>query len=281
MVKLVRTAAALRRDLAKLKRPLGFVPTMGALHPGHLSLVRRARRECASVAVSIFVNPTQFAPGEDFRRYPRTLQADLALLSQAGSLVVFAPEARELYPEGAETWVEVGGDLPELWEGKARPGHYRGVATVVAKLFGLVQPERAYFGLKDYQQFKVVQGLVEGLRLPIHLVGCPTLREADGLAMSSRNRYLGPEERRQAPLVFESLKAAGRAAAQGAGRPALVRKAGLSVLSRGSFKVDYFAVADPDTLRPLGRIPEKGKVWLAVAARLGKTRLIDNLVVKT
>src|SRR4051812_31435237 len=199
LVTLVRTLPAMRSRLAGGQRPRGLVPTMGALHEGHLSLVKRARRDCGSVVVSIFVNPTQFGPGEDLKKYPRTLEADLRLLAQAGKVVVFAPSAEAMYPSGQDTTVRVEGVLTDLWEGKSRPGHFQGVATVVAKLFALIQPDKAYFGRKDYQQLAVIKQMAAGLLFPLEVIGCPTVRESDGLALSSRNRFLDQAERRQAP----------------------------------------------------------------------------------
>lgn len=278
MLKLIRTAREFRAWNEKGKGKLGFVPTMGALHAGHLSLVQRARRECPRVAVSIFVNPTQFGPGEDFKKYPRTEQADLALLQAAGQLAVFAPAVEEIYPSGLALSVDVEGPLTRVWEGRSRPGHFKGVATVVAKLFGLVQPDRAYFGSKDYQQLTVIRQMTAGLLLPLEIVACPTLREKDGLAMSSRNRYLSPGERAQAPRLYQALRAAAVALNQGERNAARIREAGLKKLKGTAFKMDYFAVADPGTLQPLKKV--QGRTWLAVAARLGKTRLIDNIVVE-
>jgi pantoate--beta-alanine ligase len=224
------------------------------------------------------VNPAQFGPKEDFGKYPRTLQADLKLLGSAGDLAVLAPSVEEMYPRGAAASVEVEGDLTRLWEGKSRPGHFKGVATVVAKLFAVVAPDRAYFGSKDYQQVAVVRRMTAALLMPVEIVACPTFREKDGLAMSSRNRYLSPAERRQAPRLYQALQAAARAVKSGEPDPALVRQAGLKALAGSGFKVDYFAVASPLTLEPMKKVT--GSVWLAVAARLGTTRLIDNLVVK-
>lgn len=278
MLKLLRTVREFRAWDAQGKGRLGFVPTMGALHAGHLSLVQRARRECPRVAVSIFVNPTQFGPKEDFKKYPRTEQADLALLQAAGQLAVFAPAVEEVYPAGLSVSVDVEGPLTRVWEGKIRPGHFKGVATVVAKLFGLVQPDRAYFGSKDYQQLTVVRQMAAGLLLPVEIVACPTLREKDGLAMSSRNRYLSPAERVQAPRLYQALRSAAAALHRGERNAARVRQTGLKMLKGTSFRLDYFAVADPVTLQPLART--RGRTWLAVAARLGKTRLIDNIVVE-
>ena len=199
-----RSAEALRRSLGR--GSVGFVPTMGALHEGHLSLVQRAKRDCKQVVVSIFVNPTQFGPKEDFKKYPRDLKGDLALLDQSGGIKVFAPGVSEVYPPGFASTIKVSGSLAERFEAEFRPGHFDGVATVVARLFGLVRPQAAYFGLKDFQQFRVIERMTQDLGLALKLVGCETLREADGLAMSSRNRYLSPEERAQAPALQQALE---------------------------------------------------------------------------
>ena len=202
-MRVIASKEEMRRACREAARPLGLVPTMGALHQGHLSLVDRARADCASVAVSIFVNPTQFAEGEDFAEYPRDLELDLEMLRQRGVDLVFVPDVAEVYPPGFDTWVDVG-PIADRLEGAARPGHFRGVATVVAKLFGVVQPERAYFGQKDGQQTVVVRKLARDLDMGIEVVVLPTVREADGLAMSSRNVRLNPEQRQAAPVVYRA-----------------------------------------------------------------------------
>jgi pantoate--beta-alanine ligase len=247
---------------------------MGALHEGHLSLVRRARAENASVLASIFVNPTQFGPHEDFSRYPRDLEADCRLLETAGCDAVFAPTTRDIYPEGFGTSIDVGLVARPL-EGKRRPGHFAGVATVVARLLLLVRPERAYFGEKDAQQLAVIRRLVTDLALPVEIVGCPIVREPDGLAMSSRNAYLDPQQRKAASVLFSSLEAA--AALWAAGRQGVgdLEAALLSVLqSEPLAKVDYASAVDPLTFeRPTH---DTGDILLALAAWIGTTRLIDN-----
>jgi pantoate--beta-alanine ligase len=254
---------------------LGFVPTMGFLHEGHLGLIRRAKAACGAATVSIFVNPIQFAPTDDLDRYPRDLPRDLELAQAAGADLVFAPSPDELYPDGFAARVDVG--LVHGAENAARPGHFSGVATVVAKLFNIVQPTLAVFGQKDAEQVAVIRRLVRDLDLPIALDIAPTAREADGLAMSSRNAYLTPDERVAAPLLWQALSAAQAAHDAGMRDPAALRGAVLAVLAKEPrFALGYIAAADPDTLEPL-TAPAK-RILLSVAAKLGKTRLIDNVV---
>lgn len=272
----LRSSATLERWRAKGKGKLGFVPTMGALHAGHLSLVQRARKENPRVLVSIFVNPTQFGPSEDFARYPRDLQGDRRLLSGIPGVAVYAPPVKEVYPEGFATAIKVGGTLGRALEAQWRPGHFVGVATVVARLFGLTRPDRAYFGLKDYQQYLVIRHMVADLRLPVQVIGCPTLRESDGLALSSRNRYLDPRRRALAVALRYALGEAQELADRGEKRIAALESAGKKVLRRvPGLKVQYFSVADAETLAPLKRL-DRPAVALT-ACLLGKTRLIDNL----
>jgi len=257
---------------------LGLVPTMGALHDGHLSLVRAARRECAAVAVSIFVNPTQFAPGEDFSRYPRTFAEDCALLEGEGVDLVFAPAAGEIYPHGqAGSFVEVPG-IGDRLDGLSRPGHFRAVATIVAKLFNIVQPDKAYFGQKDAAQVAVLRAMVRDLNFPIDLRVCPTVRDADGLALSSRNRFLSPEQRRIALAIPRTLAQAEALVNGGTCRRDDLRAAILDRLNAvAGLRVEYAEVVDPDTLEP---IPNAcGRALIAVSAWVGTTRLIDNLLV--
>ncbi|MDB5461621.1 MAG: pantoate--beta-alanine ligase [Phenylobacterium sp.] len=255
---------------------LGLVPTMGYLHAGHLSLVERAKAECGAVAVSIFVNPTQFGPGEDLSRYPRDLPRDLGMLEAAGVDLVFAPEPSEIYPPGFATEIRVGG-VTDVLEGAVRPGHFAGVATVVAKLFNIVQPTRAYFGQKDAQQSVVIRKLVADLDLPVEIVVAPTVREADGLALSSRNSYLTPEQRAAAPAIFRALTAA-RVLFEGGERDAeAVRQAmRATIAAEPDMRIDYVSVADPETLRELSTVDRAALASMAV--RLGATRLIDNLL---
>jgi pantoate--beta-alanine ligase len=255
---------------------LGLVPTMGALHAGHLSLVRRARSENESVAVSIFVNPAQFGPAEDFTAYPRTLESDLALLAPLGVDVVWAPSPGDVYPPGFQTWITVD-DVGAPLEGASRPGHFRGVATVVAKLFHVFEPDRAYFGQKDAQQAAVIRRIVRDLSFPVDIVVCPTVREKDGLALSSRNVTLGPEERRAAPVIHRALEAA-RAAFESGERDARRLRAILSetLSAEPLARPDYCSVADTMTLAELEHV--EGAALVSLAVRVGKTRLIDNVV---
>lgn len=275
-MEILSSIAETRRALKHKTAPLGLVPTMGALHEGHLSLVRAARRNCASVAVSIFVNPTQFAPGEDFERYPRTFEADCKLLEREGVDLVFAPPAEEMYPgAGAGTFVEVVG-IGDRLDGGSRPGHFRAVATVVAKLFNIVQPQAAYFGQKDAAQVAVLRAMVRDLNLPVELCICPTVRDADGLALSSRNRYLSPAERASALSIQRALRHAQSLVDAGAnGR--VIRPVMMDILnSAPGLRLDYVEIVDPHTLlpNPSARPP----VLIAVAAWAGATRLIDNTV---
>lgn len=255
---------------------LGLVPTMGYLHAGHLSLLRRAREENDRVAASVFVNPTQFGAGEDISSYPRSLERDQALLAEAGCDLLFAPSPEEMYAAGFETTVDVGSVSTRL-EGSRRPGHFRGVATVVLKLFGILEPRRAYFGQKDAQQLAVIRRMVRDLDVPVEVRGCPTVRETDGLAMSSRNSYLDPDERRSAPVLYRALTAArDRWLAGERGGEALCR-AMREVLDREPrARTDYVSVADPVTFHELEAL--EGAALLSMAVRIGRARLIDNLI---
>ena len=272
-----QTLEALAAWRAGVTGALGLVPTMGALHEGHLSLVRRARRECDRVAVSIFVNPTQFGPNEDFGRYPRDLPGDLARLGREGTDLVVTPTPALVYPPGFSTWVTVE-RLTERWEGAARPGHFRGVATVVLKLLNLVRPARAYFGEKDYQQLRVVERMVRDLDVPTVIVPCPTVREPDGLAMSSRNVNLTPDERGAATVLFRALRLAQAECVKGE-RDAKVLRTMVeeAIAAEPRARMDYVAVVEPMTLEPLTFIGDPGAVC-CLAARIGAVRLIDNLV---
>lgn len=279
-VEVVHTIAAVRERVAAARRRgqrVGFVPTMGALHRGHASLIAAARSECDFVVASIFVNPLQFGPHEDFERYPRTLEKDVAIVQAEGGDLVFAPNAAEMYPKEPVTFVEVTG-LTEGLCGAARPGHFRGVTTVVTKLFQIVQPDVAYFGQKDAQQAAVIVRMTEDLCMPIRIAVCPTVRESDGLALSSRNAYLSAEERAAAPVIYQALLAARQAIEAGEKdgdriRSLLERRIAAEPLAR----LDYAAVVDGESLRAVSYI--QGKVLLALAAYFGKTRLIDNLPV--
>ena len=263
---------ALRRAMAG---DVGFVPTMGYLHEGHLALVRAARQQNTHVVVSIFVNPTQFGPDEDFERYPRDEERDLALLRDERVDAVFMPSVEEMYPPGASTFIDVEG-VTEMLEGAHRPGHFRGVATVVAKLFNIVQPRRAYFGRKDAQQLVVVRKLIRDLHREIEIVAVPIVREPDGLAMSSRNAYLSPAERAAALVLSRALRRADELLASGERDAERLRAAMRELIAQEPLaQVDYVSVADPDTLRDLDRIERSALASLAV--RIGKTRLIDNV----
>ena len=259
-------------------RVSGFVPTMGALHEGHMSLVRAAMAECRPVIASIFVNPTQFAPNEDLGKYPRTLEADRKKLEDAGVDTLFAPEAGEIYPPGYRTWVNVEG-LSERLEGKSRPGHFRGVTTVVLKLLEIVQPSKAFFGRKDAQQARIIRQMARDLHLDTEIVVCPIVREADGLALSSRNAYLQADERRAATVLYRALDGAGKSIARGE-RDALRLTAAMRETLRAEplADPDYVELVDAETLEPVTRL--RGACLALLAVRIGATRLIDNLLIE-
>ncbi len=259
-----------------LDRPLGLVPTMGYLHAGHISLIQQARQECNSVLVSIFVNPTQFGPNEDFTSYPRNTEGDLHLLEQAGVDLVWMPSPEVMYPPGYQTWVEVD-NLTKPLEGSMRPGHFRGVTTVVAKLFNATRPDRAYFGQKDAQQAAVLRQMTRDLSYPLDIIVCPTLRETDGLAMSSRNTYLDAQQRQAAPVLYRALSAA-RADYEAGQRDAegLRQKVKAVLAGEPQVSLQYISCADYDTLVELEQI--NARALLSLAAFVGKTRLIDNVV---
>ena len=277
-IEIVHSIAATREALACLRahgRTIGLVPTMGALHAGHGRLIEAARAECGAVAVSVFVNPIQFDRQDDYDRYPRTLAADAEFAGARGADLVFAPEIAEMYPRRQRTYVNVD-VLTDHLCGKFRPGHFRGVATVVAKLLDIVQPDRAYFGEKDAQQLAVIRRMVADLNLPVEIVGIPTVRESDGLAMSSRNQHLSPEERAIAPLLYRALRAAEAAIACGERNPEMAKCRALELLAREPrIRVEYFDIVGPEELQPVTEIA--GPVLIAAAAWLGSTRLIDNV----
>jgi len=269
---------SLVESLRRQGRTIGFVPTMGFLHEGHLSLMRRARQECDTVVVSIFVNPTQFGPREDFERYPRDEEGDRKKCESAGVDIIFMPSAAEMYPEKPEVFVVVEG-ISDILEGAVRPGHFRGVATVVAKLFSIVKPHKAFFGQKDYQQCAVIKRMVKGLNFDVEIVVMPTVREQDGLAMSSRNSYLSADERRAAAAIHRALRAGEQLVNAGIREPEkLTNKMRAVLREEKGLLIDYIEVADPDSLAPLEAVKE-GMVVL-VAVRLGRTRLIDNLLIR-
>lgn len=278
---LVSSVAGLREVLDAARAGglrIGLVPTMGALHEGHLSLVRASRAECQRTVVSIYVNPAQFGPQEDLEKYPRTLAADLAALAGCGADLVFAPTNAEMYPAGFDTWVEVGAAARPL-EGECRPGHFRGVTTVVLKLLNQVRPDVAYFGQKDYQQALVIRRMVENLNVPVTIRVCPTVREPDGLAMSSRNRYLGPDQRRRALVLWESLGLAAELVRQGQRDAKTILERMKDLISAvPDAAIDYVALVDPESLQPVVRLERKTLAVLAV--RIGATRLIDNMLIE-
>lgn len=271
----IATVEQMRAEAGRARRPLGLIPTMGFLHQGHMSLVRLARSESETLAASIFVNPAQFGPQEDLASYPSDMDADLAKLEGAGVDLVFAPSLDEMYPDGFDTYVDVG-RIGERLEGEARPGHFRGVATVVCKLLAIVRPDRAYFGQKDAQQGMVVTQLTRDLNLGADIVVAPTVREPDGLALSSRNAYLGTEERRAATVLHRALLLASDVAAAGAGEiRARMRRL---IESESLATLDYVSVADAATLDELKVVDRPALVSLAV--RIGRSRLIDNMVLQ-
>ncbi|PKQ30108.1 MAG: pantoate--beta-alanine ligase [Actinobacteria bacterium HGW-Actinobacteria-10] len=269
-----------RQAIANARREhktVALVPTMGALHEGHLSLVRAACKRAQYVAVSIFVNPTQFGPAEDFAGYPRDLERDLGLLRAEGVDLVFAPGADTMYAPDAQVTVEPG-PLAELWEGASRPGHFAGVATIVAKLLNVIRPDLAFFGEKDYQQLRVIERVVADLDLAVRIVGCPTVRERDGLALSSRNTYLSAEERLQAAALSEALEAAAAALAWGETDGAAIAAAmEAEIAKRPLARLEYAAIVDPLTLQPMETVDRPARALVAI--RVGTTRLIDNAAV--
>ncbi len=275
-MKVLSTIAEFKKARQKAKGTVGFVPTMGYLHEGHLALVRQAKAETNIVVVSIFVNPTQFGRGEDLARYPRAPERDLAMLEKKEVTLVFMPSVEEMYPEGFSSWVEVE-KVTERLEGAVRPGHFRGVATVVAKLFNIVQPTRAYFGQKDAQQAVVIKRIATDLNMNLEVVVSPTVREPDGLAMSSRNIYLNPEERKAALILWKSLNLAQQLRSQGERNAERVRQQMIAFIQKEPLaQIDYASIANPETLEELIEIDRPALVSLAV--RIGKTRLIDNII---
>jgi pantoate--beta-alanine ligase len=267
------------RAVRQTGKGLGFVPTMGALHEGHLSLVRAARASCDVVAASIFVNPTQFGPTEDLAKYPCSFERDRELLEREGVELLFAPAVQEMYPAGAVTWVTVEG-LSDKLDGRSRPGHFRGVTTVVTKLFDIVEPDAAFFGQKDAAQVAIIRRMVRDLNLPVEIVICPIVREPDGLAMSSRNAYLSPEQRRQALVLHRSLQRVESLVKAGERNAARLTAAGRWEFdAEKSVRLDYFEIVNPNTLDPVEDI-SRGAL-AAVAAFVGSTRLIDNMLLGT
>ena len=277
-MKVVETIDEMRKLRPELAEPVGFVPTMGYLHEGHLSLVKRARAESASVIASIFVNPTQFGPEEDFSSYPRDTQRDLAVLEKENTDVVFMPSVAEMYPSQFNSWVEVG-KVTERLEGASRPTHFKGVTTVVAKLFYIVQPTRAYFGQKDAQQAIVIKKMVTDLNMNLEVVACPTMREPDGLAMSSRNTYLNAEQWQAAVVLYQALNLAQQLYSQGERSAERIREEMTALIEKQPLaNIDYVSIANMETLEELDTISPPALISLA--ARIGKTRLIDNVVLE-
>ena len=278
---LTHTITQTREQVRQARRDgktIGLVPTMGALHRGHVALMVAAREKCDYVAVSIFVNPTQFGPGEDLHRYPRSLDPDASKCERAGVDLVFAPDAAEMYPDSADTWVEVG-TLAEVLEGEHRPHHFKGVTTVCAKLFNIVQPDYAFFGIKDYQQLKVIEKMVRDLNMPLTITPVETVREPDGLAMSSRNHYLSVAEREAALVLSRALVDAKKAFESGERNAHTVQVMAESFInSQPLARIDYVAVVDAETLQPVQTIDRPAAVLLAV--RIGATRLVDSTVLE-
>jgi len=277
-MQVVETMIDMKRLRRQLPEPFGFVPTMGYLHEGHISLVKQAREENASVAVSIFVNPTQFGPSEDFEDYPRNTDRDLAMLKEAKTDVVFLPPAKEMYPERFSSWVEVG-KLTERLEGAARPTHFRGVTTVCAKLFNIVEPTRTYFGQKDAQQALIIKKMVADLNMNLEIVICPTVREPDGLAMSSRHIYLNQEQRQASVALYEAIQLAEELWSEGERNAGHLRQIVISHIQQQPLaEIEYVSVADTETLEELESITSSALLSLVV--RFGKTRLLDNTILK-
>ncbi len=281
-MEIIRTISWMKETVRQARAEnhvIGFIPTMGALHEGHLSLIRRARVDCSRVYASIFLNPTQFAPNEDLSRYPKTFESDVEKLTAAGVEVLFAPEINEIYPPGFRTYVNVEG-LSERLEGRSRPGHFRGVASVVLKLFEIVQPQFAYFGRKDAQQVRILQQMATDLNLNVEIVVCPIVREGDGLALSSRNTYLNSEERRAATVLQRALDEARRQLNAGTRDALQLQTALRKILSNETLaRVDYVEMVDAESFEPVSSIGAR-PVYALLAVFIGKTRLIDNLFIE-
>lgn len=277
IIKEIKKMQQIVANLKAKKSSIGFVPTMGALHEGHLSLMRCAKKENDVVITSIFVNPTQFGPKEDFKKYPRNLKKDAKLCRKVGVDYIFAPEAKKMYPEGCKTYINVEGVLTEVLEGKIRPGHFSGVCTIVNKLFNIVLPDKAYFGKKDYQQLVVIKKMVSDLNMPVNIISCPTIREKDGLAMSSRNTYLDPQERIKAGVLNKMLLKARRYIVHGTWYVAKAKNMVKKIMKENNIKLDYVDIRDAENFETV-KFAKKGCVIL-LAARIGKTRLIDNVEV--
>lgn len=276
-MRIIETLSSLSTLLGKIEHPVGLVPTMGALHQGHLELVRRARKDNAAVIVSVFVNPTQFGPSEDFETYPRDLVKDVDVLKQEMVDLVFIPSPHELYPKGFDTWVEVQ-KLGERLEGQHRPGHFRGVSTIIVKLFNLIHPDRAYFGEKDAQQLLVIKKLADDLNTGVEIISIPTVRNSDGLALSSRNKHLNPNEFDAAPIIYKALNSGKNMIKNGESKCSVIRSKMASIISKSTVaKIEYLSIADRETLEELETVD--GPVLISTAVRIGKVRLIDNVSV--
>lgn len=280
-MKQIRSGRALELYLGSLRKKgkhIGFVPTMGALHAGHLALVQQAVKENEVVVVSIFVNPTQFGPKEDFKKYPRVLNKDFKLLRRASVDVVFTPSVSEMYPQGDQTWVEVGA-VSEGLCGRFRPGHFKGVATIVAKLFNLVRPDRAYFGQKDFQQLKVIEQMVRDLCFPVRIRPCPTVRDREGLALSSRNAYLRPDQKKRALSIHKTLRVLARYVKQGETRVSWLENLGKKLLRKEVDLIQYLEIRRARDLSKITRISKGEKNVILTAVKIGPVRLIDNQMV--
>ncbi|MEK7354655.1 MAG: pantoate--beta-alanine ligase [Chloroflexota bacterium] len=278
-MKVIKTIAEVKQARHELKGTVGLFPTLGYLHAGHLSLVKRSRQENKFTISSIFINPTQFGPSEDFEGYPRDFQRDLAMLEKEGVEFVFMPSTREMYPNSYSTWVDVE-KVTDRLEGATRPGHFRGVATIVAKLFNILEPTRAYFGQKDAQQVIVIKKMVADLNMNLEIVTCPTVREPDGLAMSSRNTYLKPDERKATTVLYQSLKLAEHMWSQGEKDAGRIRQAMTDLIKKEPLaeKIDYISIADAMTLEELDKVKPPALVSLVV--KIGKPRLLDNVILE-
>ncbi|MFC2012206.1 pantoate--beta-alanine ligase [Chloroflexota bacterium] len=278
-MKVIETIAEVKKARYELKGTVGLFPTLGYLHEGHLSLVRNSRQENDYTISSIFVNPTQFGPGEDLDSYPRDFQRDLALLEEEGVEFVFMPSNKEMYPDSCESWVEVG-EITKKLEGESRPTHFRGVTTVCAKLFNILEPTRAYFGQKDAQQLAVIKKMVADLNMNLEVVACPTVREPDGLAMSSRNIYLEPDERKAATVLYQSLNLANKLWSEGEKDAGRIRRAMAELINNQPLtNIDYVSIADAETLEELDEI-KTPPALVSLAVKIGKPRLIDNILLE-
>ncbi len=281
-MRLIKEISQMKDYRKKIKAPqtVGFVPTMGAFHQGHLSLLRKARQQCDKVVVSVFVNPIQFGKGDDYQHYPRNLSEDISLSEKEGVDVVFAPSLEEMYPQDYSTFVQVGGPLSSTLEGASRYGHFKGVATVLVKLFNIIKPDFSYFGEKDYQQVLIVKKVVDELNLDTQIIILPTIREKDGLALSSRNSYLNKEERKVAAILYKALEKAKLWIEEGERNPfSIVSKMKDLIKKEPLARIDYIAVVNPETL---GKVEDvKGEVLVLLAVKIGETRLIDNMMFST